>query len=89
MELPASPIPQINRDRQDLLLDATCLDFNATTAHIYLNSDWATCVKTRCSFTALCMHLAGGTIAYKTKIQPTVALSSIEAKFMAACDASK
>jgi hypothetical protein len=35
------------------------------------------------------MHLAGGTIAYKTKIQPTVALSSIEAKFMAAYNASK
>jgi hypothetical protein len=35
------------------------------------------------------MHLAGGTIAYKTKFQPTVALSLTEAKFMAACDARK
>jgi hypothetical protein len=35
------------------------------------------------------MRLAGGTIAYKTKFQPTVALSSTEAKFMAACNSGK
>jgi hypothetical protein len=72
MELPVGPIPQINSNRQDLLLDVTCPDFNTTTAHIYLDSDWATCVKTRHSFTGLCMHLAGGSIAFKTKFQPTV-----------------
>jgi hypothetical protein len=33
--------------------------------------------------------LAGGTIAYKTKFQPTVALSSTKAEFMAACDVSR
>jgi hypothetical protein len=57
--------------------------------HIYSESNWATCVKTRCLFTGLCMRLAGGTIVYKTKFQPTVALSLTEAKFMAACDAGK
>jgi hypothetical protein len=35
------------------------------------------------------MRLGGGTIACKTKFQPTVALSSTEAKFMAACEAGK
>jgi hypothetical protein len=35
------------------------------------------------------MRLAGGTIAYKTKFQPTVALSSTAAKFMAAFDTGK
>jgi hypothetical protein len=35
------------------------------------------------------IKLAGGTIAYKTRLQPTVALSSTEAEFMAACDAGK
>jgi hypothetical protein len=35
------------------------------------------------------MWLAGGTIAYKTKFQPTVAGSSTEAEFMAAYDAGK
>jgi hypothetical protein len=32
------------------------------------------------------IQLTGGTIAYKKKFQPTVALSSTEAEFMAACD---
>jgi hypothetical protein len=35
------------------------------------------------------MRLEGGTIAYKTKFHPTVALSSTKAKFMAACKAGK
>jgi hypothetical protein len=87
MELPEGAIPQINSNRQDLLLDVAHTNFNATTAHIYLNSDWATGMKTRRSFTRICMHLAGGTIAYKTRFQPTVALSSTEAEFMAACNA--
>ncbi len=89
MAFPEGPIPQINNNRQDLLLDITCPDFNAKTTHIYSDSDWAMCVKTRCSFTGIRMHLAGGTIAYKTRFQPTVALSSTEAEFMAACDAVK
>jgi hypothetical protein len=35
------------------------------------------------------MHLAGGTIAYKTRFHPTAALSSTEAGFMAACNTGK
>ena len=57
--------------------------------HAYTDSDWATCPKTRRSFTGVCLRLAGGTIAYKTKFQPTFALSSTEAEFMAAGDAGK
>jgi hypothetical protein len=53
----------------------------------YGNSDWATCVKTQQSFSGICIQLAGGTIAYKTKFQLTVTLSSTKAEFMAACDA--
>jgi hypothetical protein len=52
----------------------------------YSNSDWATCVKTGRSFSGICIQLVGGMIAYKTKFQPTVALSSTEAEFMAACN---
>ena len=52
----------------------------------YGDSDWETYVNTHRSFTGICIQLAGGTIAYKTKFQPTVALSSTEAEFMAACD---
>jgi hypothetical protein len=39
--------------------------------------------------TGVTIKLTGGTIAYKTKLQPTVALSSTEAEFMTACDAGK
>jgi len=55
----------------------------------FVDSDWAACVTTRRSFTGLCIRLAGGTVAYKSRLQPTVALSSTEAEFMGACDAAK
>jgi len=41
------------------------------------------------SFSGICIRLAGGTIAYKYKFQPTVAGSSTEAEFMAAYDTGK
>jgi hypothetical protein len=48
--------------------------------------DWATCVKTRHSFSGICIQLAGAKIANKTKFQLTVALSTTKAEFMATCD---
>jgi hypothetical protein len=84
-ELPEGPLPTVNSNRQDLFIYDR-LDHDATTAVAYGNSDWATCVKTRPSFSGICIQLAGGTIAYKTKFQPTVALSSTEAEFMTACN---
>ncbi len=88
MDLPDAPLPQVNSNYQDLLLDGRP-DHNPTIAVAYGDSDWATCVKTRRSFSGICIQLAGGTIAYKTKFQPTVALSSTEAEFMAACDVGR
>ena len=90
MDLPEHPIPicatslhgslppKVNRPAHDKL-----------DMHAYVDSDWATCPKTRRSFTGIAVQLAGGTIAYKTKLQPTVSLSSTEAEFMATCDAGK
>jgi hypothetical protein len=46
-------------------------------------------VKTRCSFGGAVICLAGSTIAYKSKFQPTVAGSLTEAEFMAAYDTGK
>jgi hypothetical protein len=43
----------------------------------------------RHSFSEICIQLAGGTIAYKTKFQPTVALSTTKAEFMARCDSGR
>ena len=57
--------------------------------HANTDSDWANCPRTRRSWTGICARLGGGTIGYKTRFQPTVAMSSTEAEFMAAADAGK
>jgi len=87
-EFDKGPNPPINSSKQDLLLDNRP-DHDATVAHAYADSDWATCPKTRRSFGGSVIRLAGGTIAYKSKFQPTVAGSSTEAEFMAAYDTGK
>ncbi len=84
-ELPEEPLPMVNSNHHDLFIN-DCPDHNATTAVAYGNSDWATSVKMQRSLSGICIQLAGGTIAYKTKFQPTVPLSSTEAEFMTACD---
>jgi hypothetical protein len=87
-EFKEGPLPQINSNKQDLLL-ADRPEHDANIVHAYADSDWATCVKTRRSFGGAVIRLAGGTIAYKCKFQPTVAGSSTEAEFMAAYDTGK
>ncbi len=46
-------------------------------------------MKTQRSFGGAVIHLAGSTIAYKLKFQPTVAGLLTEAEFMAAYDTGK
>ncbi len=65
------------------------LDGISNFLHAYADSDWATCVKTHRSFGGTCIRLVGGSIAYKSKFQPTVAGSSMEADFMAAYSTGK
>jgi hypothetical protein len=76
--LPPADLPKINSEAHDLLL-VRCPVHNSLDLNRYVDSDWATYPKTHCSFTGVCVCLAGGTIAYKSKIQPTVAQSSTEA----------
>jgi hypothetical protein len=71
LDLTEGPLSPIHSNRADLLLDDRP-EHDATIAHAYADSDWATCVKTRRSFGGSCVRLAGGTIACKTKFQPTV-----------------
>ena len=54
-----------------------------------VDSDFAGDTKHRKSVTGMIQMLAGGAVFYKTKFQDTVALSSTEAEFTAACDAAK
>ena len=54
------------------------------TLHGYVDSDWGSDPDTMRSTTGYCMMLCGGAISWSSKKQPTVALSSTEAEFMAA-----
>ncbi|HVX00094.1 MAG TPA: Ty1/Copia family ribonuclease HI, partial [Candidatus Babeliaceae bacterium] len=55
----------------------------------YCDADWASNVDDRRSVTGYVFMLAGGAISWKTKKQPTVALYSVEAEYMAATQATK
>ena len=87
-QLPKGELPRINSNEHDLLRDGRPID-HPEEMSAYVDADWATCPKTQRSFTGVCLRLAGGTIAYKFCLQPTVAQSSTEAEFMAAHDAGK
>jgi hypothetical protein len=87
-ELSEGPLLKVNSNYKDILVDNQP-QFDAPIAHAYADSNWATCVKTRRSFGGICIRLARGTVAYKCKFKSTVAGSSMEAKFMAACDTGK
>ena len=54
-----------------------------------VDSDFANDTAHRRSVTGITIKLGGGCIFYKTRFQATVALSSTEAEFIAACDAAK
>jgi len=55
----------------------------------YCDADWAGCIDDRRSITGYVFMLGGSVISWQTKKQPTVALSSVEAEYMASTQASK
>ena len=55
----------------------------------YTDSDWAGNLKHRKSVTGYVVYMAGGPVLYKSRLQPTVSLSSTEAEFVAATDTGK
>jgi len=74
--------------QKELLIDKTSnSDLGTMTA--FVDSDWAGDTQHRKSITGLAVMFAGSVIAYKSKIQQTIALSSTEAEFVAACEAGK
>ena len=86
--LPAIAPPKIHSRAHDLLLDGRP-NHSPSDLHAYVDAEWATCPNTRRSMTGMCLRLAGGTVAYKSKLQPTVAMSSTESEFMGASDCGK
>eukprot|EP00986_Skeletonema_menzelii_P015723 scaffold12494_cov159-Skeletonema_menzelii.AAC.1 len=87
--LPDAALPTCLSSSDDNLLLEGRPNTGALESVGFVDSDWAACVKTRRSFTGFCVRLAGGVVAYKSRLLPTVALSSTEAEFMGACDAAK
>jgi hypothetical protein len=57
--------------------------------HGYSKSDWAMDIRHRRSITGLLMLLAGGSIAWKCRVQTTISLSTTEAEFLSATDAGR
>ena len=55
----------------------------------YCDSDHNGCIDTRRSTTGYVMKLGGGSISWCSRRQKTVALSSCEAEYMAACEATR
>ena len=55
----------------------------------YSNADWAGNLNDRRSTTGYTFLIAGGTISWSSKKQPTVALSTTEAEYMALTQATK
>ena len=86
--LPQKAPPDINSNLHDLLTDGRPLDDPKVIA-AWVDLDHAGCPKTRRSFAGTCIRLAGGTIAYKSSLMPTIAGSSTEAEFMGANLAGK
>jgi hypothetical protein len=82
-ELDSVPLPNILSMEHDL----HCTDrqhHDALDAHDMSDADWASCLRTRRSFTGSLIKLAGAAVAYKTQLQATIATSSTESEFMAA-----
>ena len=54
----------------------------------YLDTDWVSSIVDRRSVSGYVFLVGGGAVAWSSKKQPTVALSSTEAKYMASSNAT-
>jgi hypothetical protein len=70
-----------------------CLTFDATSSKRvvlgYADADWGGCLDTRRLTTGYLFKTFGGPVAWKSRRQPTTALSTAEAKYMASSDAAR
>jgi deoxyuridine 5'-triphosphate nucleotidohydrolase len=89
MSLPFHPDPFVAEDKN---YDSSAPErkqndpYKVTSA---VDSDYAGDNSHRKSVSGICIKLAGGTILYKSQYQSTIALSTTEAEFTAACEAGK
>ena len=59
------------------------------TLYGYSDADWAMDIRHRRSISGMVYFLAGAVIAWKTRVQPTFALSTAESEFLAASDTGR
>ena len=85
MELPEGPMPKTKSDNYDLPTQ----QIDHRTLYGYVDSDWGSDSTHRKSITGVLLMFAGGAVGYRCKYQDTIAHSSTEAEFTAACDAGK
>jgi len=81
--LPEGDLPTLHADNHTL---SATLHQDLTG---FVDSDWAGDTIRRKSISGIAIMLAGGVVAYKSKRQEVIALSTTEAEFVAACDAGK
>jgi hypothetical protein len=86
MDLPEAPNPIIHSDNHTIEVNPTD---HTSFLFGYVDADWASDTKHRKSVTGIALMYAGGVIGYRCKFQDTIAHSSTEAEFTAACDAGK
>ena len=86
-DLPDLPLPITHKQSYSVDPDSQCDDPHLI--HAAVDSDWAGDSNHRKSVSGIIIKYAGGTVYYKTKFQQTIAMSSTEAEFTAACEAGK
>lgn len=87
MDLSELPLPTLQLDNN---VHQNKSKDSLTNFHGAVGSDWTGDCSHRQPVTGVALHLAEGTILYKTKFQDCIATNSTEAEFiMAACDAGK
>ena len=86
-DLPLKPRPSQLTNLSDRV--ACPVKMPANRLHSFMDSDWAGDVSHRRSVTGIAYLLAGALVYWKSRYQPTVAMSSTEAEFYAASDSGK
>ena len=90
MDLPIGATPICKNDgNYDETNITTWVQNDIHTLASAVDSDHAGDMVHRKSVTGIIAKLAGGAVLYKTAYQPTIAYSSTEAEFVAACEAGK
>lgn len=83
--LPEGPLPTLHTDNYTM---TTTPGHNGNLVGL-ADSDWGGDTVKRKSISGIIIMYAGGAIAYKSKYQEVIAMSTTEAEFVAACDAAK